>query len=153
MPQRPCRLVSIVQFTSSQNKEFCTDICTVYFYVQPWIAVTYRTIFIPCCLGFWSDCESVTSSLINIRISMQNLQIMGSNFGYKLWTENNKLNVVKNALNSSGNQEAYLAFYMKCTAYYCCVNKTLEHLFSYCKLARSGKKPFWVRHLIYFGQW
>lgn len=67
---------------------------------------------------------------------------MGSNFGDKLQTENNKLNLVKNVLNSSGNQETYFAFYVKCIAYYCYVNKTLEHLFLYCKLVRSGKKHY-----------
>lgn len=50
-PQSPYRLASIA--TSPQNKEFCTDICTVYFFVQPCIAVAYRTILIPCCLCFW----------------------------------------------------------------------------------------------------
>lgn len=29
-PQSPCRLVSTA--TTSQNKEFCTDRCTVYFF-------------------------------------------------------------------------------------------------------------------------
>jgi len=32
------------------------------------------------------------------------------------------------------------------------VNKTFEHLFSYCKLVRSGEKALGVRYLIYSGQ-